>query len=615
MGLEAITQSDAGATVVVSNRDEWSEWVSATSTRNFLLQDPILDWLDLYGECNGFQPDFKCPGYDPATDFNRFLFEKAKEFEQSVIVHLRSLTTTVTIRENFEDVQNLDKAKATFEAMKCGQKVIWQAVLWDANTRTYGVPDFLIRSDELSRLFPNILGPEEANVPARDLGKVSWHYRVVDIKYTTLDLAAGGELDNGGSSKAYKAQLYIYNRALGRYQGYLPPVSYLMGRSWKQTLKGVTSRGTTCMERLAPVSHNSIFSKGRSLSVVTDEAVDWVRKIRSQGSKWTVLPNPTISELRPNMGNTQDSPWHVAKKKIAGELAELTLLWFVGVEKRQAANQVGIHRWEDPKCTAQSIGITGDKTEPILQAILGINQSKNGSPVAPKRIASSENVWRVPQKLDFYVDFETVTDLDDDFSLFPAKGGTPVIFMIGCGHVEDGSWRYRCFTADALTGDAEREIIDSWVDHMRATRQRFAGGDREPLLIHWSAAETSNLQDAYNAAIKRHPEREKDWLRLQWFDFLKNVIKAEPVVVRGALAFGLKPVAQAMYNRGLIKTNWEDGPVDGLGAMVGAWWCAKEAARSKIALNAVPFMKKIAAYNEVDCKVMMEIVCYLRQNH
>jgi len=150
---------------------------------------------------------------------------------------------------------------------------------------------------------------------------------------------------------------------------------------------------------------------------------------------------------------------------------------------------------------------------------------------------------------------------------------------------------------------------------MRVTRQRFAGPDREPLLIHWSAAETSNLQDAYNAAIKRHPEREKDWLQLQWFDFLKNVIKAEPVVVRGALAFGLKPVAQAMYNHGLIKTNWQDGPVDGLGAMVGAWSCAKEAARSKSALNAVPFMKKIAAYNEVDCKVMMEIVCYLRQNH
>ena len=28
-----------------------------------------------------------------------------------------------------------------------------------------------------------------------------------------------------------------------------------------------------------------------------------------------------------------------------------------------------------------------------------------------------------------------------------------------------------------------------------------------------------------------------------------------------------------------------------------------------------PLMKDIAEYNEVDCRVMMEIICYLRDNH
>ena len=30
-------------------------WISASSTRNFMLKDPILDWLDMYGEKKGYE--------------------------------------------------------------------------------------------------------------------------------------------------------------------------------------------------------------------------------------------------------------------------------------------------------------------------------------------------------------------------------------------------------------------------------------------------------------------------------------------------------------------------------------------------------------------------------
>ena len=49
--------------------------------------------------------------------------------------------------------------------------------------------------------------------------------------------------------------------------------------------------------------------------------------------------------------------------------------------------------------------------------------------------------------------------------------------------------------------------------------------------------------------------------------------------------------------------------------MVGAWWCAEEAAKLGCRLMDTDLMKGIAAYNEVDCKVMMEIVRYLRVHH
>ena len=146
--------------------------------------------------------------------------------------------------------------------MQGGVPVIFQGVLRDAESRTYGSPDLLIRSDVLTGLFPSVMSEEHAAVPAPDLGAVPWHYRVVDTKFTPLGLAAGGELANSGSSPAYKVQLWIYNRALGRLQGYTPPDSYLLGRGWTQTRRGEETRVHDSMDRLAPVAQEYA-SRGR----------------------------------------------------------------------------------------------------------------------------------------------------------------------------------------------------------------------------------------------------------------------------------------------------------------------------------------------------------------
>ena len=69
-----------------------------------------------------------------------------------------------------------------------------------------------------------------------------------------------------------------------------------------------------------------------------------------------------------------------------------------------------------------------------------------------------------------------------------------------------------------------------------------------------------------------------------------------------------------MHSHGLIETDWADSQVDGLGAMVGAWRCNAEGQEKGISMMDLPLMQEISAYNEVDCRVMMEIVRYLRAN-
>ena len=150
---------------------------------------------------------------------------------------------------------------------------------------------------------------------------------------------------------------------------------------------------------------------------------------------------------------------------------------------------------------------------------------------------------------------------------------------------------------------------------MSDVRDRLDPGDVQPRIMHWSHAEVTAIENAYNSARNRHGDS-ADWpQQLGWYDFLQNVMRKEPVVVRGAMGYGLKAVANAMRANGLIETGWDDSQVDGLGAMVGAWRCDAKARAEGVPMSEMDLMDEIIRYNEVDCRVMMEIVQYLRTHH
>ena len=589
------------------------DWIRATATRNFAIDDPLLDWLNLYGERKGFRKDKDYDDYDERMDFSRFIMNKGIEFEAAVANHLSSLIPMYTVLEDGDDRSDPKLVDKTVDAMRSGSPLIYQALLSDDKSHTYGFADFLIRSDKLIELFPNSISKEESMLRAPSLGNENWHYRVIDAKFTTLHFNSGGEISATGSAWGYMLQIFIYNRALGTMQGYTPPGGYLLGRKWQQTKKGEKFKVRNCMDRLAYLDTDYNSKTKGQISRAVEEACGWIRRVRKEGQSWDVVPEPTIPELQPNMSSTADQPWHRAKSEINDQLKDLTSLWDVGVKKRNKANQNGILRWDQKCYTSCDVGVTGPKTSQILNKIIDLNRDMSMHPVSPTLINNCDQLWREDTFLEFYVDFETVSDLDDDFSMIPLSGGQPLIFMIGCGHIENGEWEWSCFITDSLSEVSEAEIINRWLKHMRSTQARIGQIGKDPLVFHWSHAEQSTFENSFNSAKNRQPEEK--WNIPHWYDFLKQVMKTEPVVVRGSLGFKLKPIAKAMKKLGLINTEWSDGPTDGLGAMVGAWFAAKEALESGIPMKSVPLMKEIAAYNEVDCKVMFEIIEYLRKNH
>jgi hypothetical protein len=83
--------------------------------------------------------------------------------------------------------------------------------------------------------------------------------------------------------------------------------------------------------------------------------------------------------------------------------------------------------------------------------------------------------------------------------------------------------------------------------------------------------------------------------------------KAVPSPERPDASLRLQP-----HEHDLLKTDWPDGVTDGLGAMVAAWSCADEATMRGCLLADVDLMAEVSAYNEVDCRVMMEAVRFFR---
>lgn len=640
------------------------QFVSGTNVRNYLNNDPILDWLSYHSSAIAKSK----PEYTPivakavsikgsATNFTEFLMSQGLAFERSYVDYLYGKFEKRHIVDigGGTHARSYEKFQETIDAMQRGIPIIYSGVLHNYEDKTFGVPDLIVRSDWINRLTTTpAISVVDSTIHAPLLTDPStgreprYHYRIIDIKYTTLYLCCkGDELLNSGSFPAYKGQLLIYTDALAKVQGYHPKVAYLLGRKWTYTSKGETFRGRSCADRLGVVNYD-----GRDSGYVerTKEAITWIRDMRTNGAGWDIskVPFPR-KELYPNMSNQQDYPWGAVKEAIAKDIKEITDLWMCGPKNRVYAHDNGILSWDDPRCCSRNIGMTGTVTPAVLDAIIKTNRDTSAQVVFPKIIETDLSGWQKPQRLEFYVDFEYMNDINCKFDKMPFADSIAAIFMIGVGYYHpdlkdangDPEWVYRSFVAKDLSAAGEKEICELFSDYIRQECDFFDCQD--PLLVHWANAE--NWQ--WSHAVERHRGIEQLWIEVEkprvtaygiyrtqaevddsgepvppkviprWFDLL-TIFKKEPITIKGCLGFGLKKVAGALASNGLIETTWEKVPggcIDGPAAMLAAFGAYEEAKRRKIPLFDMPQIKDIRKYNEVDCKVLGEIITFLRRDH
>lgn len=582
-GKYIIIELERDNTIDYGKRD-WSEWVSASKVRNYLMKDPLLDWLNLYGDKYRDSNDDKNK-MGKEDGFLSFILNKGNQFEKQVVEELRKKHGK-KFKEISKSYQARDRTKYedTIKAMKEGVPIIYQGILHNEKNQTYGAPDLIVRTDYLHHFGTHYIDEN------KEKGKsiISYDYRIVDIKCSTLNLTADGyHLLNCNSAYAFKGQLYIYTKALENILGYMPSCAYILGRRWKYVSKGKKYMGYDWNKRLGTINYADFDNQYVGL---TEKAIEWIKKVRVEGSEWKIIKDngcPSVPELYPNMSNHHDGKWHKVKKDIANEIKEVTLLWQCGKKNREIAHKNGIYRWDDKKCCAKKLGIKGKRKAPILDSIIRVNKNKKRKIMYDKKV-----VFKSTMKL--YVDFETISNICTDFK-------SPMIFMIGVGYFGEnsGKWVFRSFIAKDMSFRSEKKILNDFYNYVN----KLSPNRRRKTLYHWGHVEES----LFRTARERHMGNK--WDNLEWHDLLKT-FKDNKIVLKGCLNFGLKNVAKAMYDNGFIKTTWSDDNKcsDGKNAMIMAY---REYAKGMGIEGDI--MRDIEKYNEIDCKVLWEIVVFLEK--
>jgi hypothetical protein len=283
---------------------------------------------------------------------------------------------------------------------------------------------------------------------------------------------------------------------------------------------------------------------------------------------------------------------------------------------------MGVYKWTDKRFATSLLGIKGHNGI-IIDAILKINrQHKNiHYPLTIHDKIGDHNI----NDLNFYIDFECVNNIDNSIINVDGVKGA-MIYLIGVGWIcpDTRIWKYKYFIVDHLDYRLETKIVYDWLLFMNSIRSKYNRSNNLCRLYHWSNAEVNHLDNAIkrlNNHLNNHLNEcddnigagsyNVDFSKYIWHDLMR-IFQNVPIVIKGCLTYGLKNIAKMMHANGLIETNWDvNSSIDGMGAMVIALQCNKFAIDDKKNLIDYKDINDVVKYNEVDCKVLYDILKYI----
>jgi hypothetical protein len=261
----------------------------------------------------------------------------------------------------------------------------------------------------------------------------------------------------------------------------------------------------------------------------------------------------------------------------------------------------------------------GTNRTKIIDKMLKFNQGliHQDRLVIPKYIDNNPYDWQTDVRVEFFLDFESFSNIFDDFSVLPNVGGPStdademsMVFMAGLGvsiKTPDGKtkWEYYNFRVPELTNEHEYEIFNQLYKKVEEMCVEHNIKIENAKIYHWGNIEQTIVSKLYSKYEDKH-----EWENLCLIDFCK-IFQDEAILIKGVYGFGLKAVGKGLINHGLINIpSWEDSVGDGLDAMVQAY-----AIYNNPEQNHENTINNLIKYNHTDVRMIEKIINYLRKNH
>ncbi|KAI0558258.1 hypothetical protein FGB62_223g025 [Gracilaria domingensis] len=678
------------------------QWVSTYSTQNAFGHNHVLDLLELYASQNGIQRDDELPNWRPTASFAHRLRKLGAEFRRQVtgaFARRVGFDHLLCVPSDSSCLSTSERNECTKNAMQSGVKMITGAVLADERARVFARVPILLRADVADNIF---------NLGLQDVSEEQPHlYVAVGIKRRSVETKGSAIIRNTCLEKLQK-EMFLWNLLLSQTQPVDVGTALIIGLHPKR--KQAVATGAVPHKPVATGNNQAsaaVFNKKvwklavlpmqqmkehTRLSAL--EALRWRIDVVDQGNAWLMdavrrlstseTSNPTATvegahdvnpvfallrttsdpRLRPNMkcASMFDWPWENAKKQLAHDLRELTLVSGVSRSATAEAMAKGIpNDYSHHQVTAEALGSNSMFTAETLQKS---KPGYTGPVVTPRIIPHNKANWRLLQdfsqqyphrfsksgemlpnidKRSFYVDLELASaeymyadentkqsnDADSDlvrkygeaFDVYPKSPlvvdtiPDSLVYMIGCGQIVDGAWKHKVFITDTLDKQGEQNVIMAWLQHMQAVTSTL----KEPSLVHVWGPEKQLLSQAF----RRMPQgliRDIEPLRNYVIMDVHKIVATSGVSIRGSLNNSIKNVAKALQNLGLLDgcegRDAEQGVENGADAIAAVLYAAELVHKNEApSLSEDEMVQNVARYNEHDCRDVARIVAYLRKNH
>ena len=329
---------------------DWSKWITSKCLHNYIIEDPLLDWLNMYNYLL-YEKYPKYRGYldtknNSKFNYQRFLYNLSIKFRGAIFKNLNNRFPGKVHNVLYnKEYKSIDKFKKTKKLMKKKIPIITNPLLYDYDRKIYSTPDLLVRSDYIQYIYDCLDYKTDNSLKVGCIYSNKWHYKIINIKYCSLKFNSDNKtIRNKVNIKKYKTDTILANMLLSNIQKYNSNISYIQGYCLTINNK----------------SHQSFYKLGEINTKNNDNmilekihnSIRWIKSLKKEGHLWKI---GSRSELYPNMCNRNDYPYHEIKKKIADKLCEISLIWNIGINERNDYHKNNIYSYKNIKYHKNSL--------------------------------------------------------------------------------------------------------------------------------------------------------------------------------------------------------------------------------------------------------------------